>query len=240
MHRFQHRRTHLALASLALLAACGKGETPKADSTAATPRTLVAGASARAAAMPGALTKPIDQYTADEFDAFVKTLSYVGGHERDRKCKDDPACDGTKPTKKTKVLVDAVASQDSLAGSNAPQFGVVYIRALNKGALPEARYGFLPGTHNEYYVIVASDGSGGLAWTLEQLDTKARRISAVGSGKFNGCNHAWVAGPRADFKTCANAAAARDSVVRLGLALQITDDDPMWAACSQGCCIVDH
>lgn len=108
--------------------------------------------------MPGDLTKPIDKYTGAEFDAFVKQLSYTGGHERQRKCRRDPGCSGTR---RTLVLVDAVATQDSISPAVAPQFGVVYVRAINKGDAPEARYGLLPRNKQyEYYMIVTADSTG--------------------------------------------------------------------------------
>lgn len=242
MSRFQLRRAHVALVSAAALVAlaCSKSDAPPVDTakpaaTAATP-----GAAPNRKAMPGDLSKPIDAYTGDEFHDFVKKLSFGGGHERDRKCKNDPGCGGSKPTKHTKVLVDAVTTQDSIAPSNTHQFGVVYVRAINKGDAPEERYGMLPGKQYEYYMIITADSGGkGMQWRLEQLDTtpKARKHSRIGSGQFVSCNHAFVAGARADFKTCANAASAKDSTVRLGLALQAIDGDPIWASCAGGCCI---
>src|SRR6185369_7356769 len=62
----------------------------------------------------------------------------------------------------------------------------------------------------------------GMQWRLEQYDSKAKTHSKFGEGQFVACNHTWVAGARADFKTCANAAAVpgRDSVMKLGLNLQ--------------------
>jgi hypothetical protein len=244
---------HTAIASAVVLVslACSKSDAPRADTTAKTPDS--AGAATPSSApqslagparglqqrkqMPGELTKPIDSYTGDEFRDLVKKLSYVGGHERQRKCKNDPGCSGSK---RVLVSVDAVATQDSIAAGNTPQFGVVYVRAINKGNAPEARYGMLPGNQYEYYMIITADSAGtGMQWRLEQFDSKARMHSRFGTGQFVACNHTWVAGARADFKTCANAAAApgRDSVMKLGLNLQGFDDDPIWATCSNGCCV---
>ncbi len=186
--------------------------------------------------MPGDLTKPIDKYTGAEFDAFVKQLSYTGGHERQRKCRRDPGCSGTR---RTLVLVDAVATQDSISPAVAPQFGVVYVRAINKGDAPEARYGLLPRNKQyEYYMIVTADSTGtAMEWRLEQVDIKAKTHAKFGTGQFVSCSHTWVAGAQADFKTCANAAAAHDSVMKLGLNLQAGDGDPIWASCATGCCV---
>ena len=94
------------------------------DSTAAgatppAPANSVAATTPTAAALPGALTKPIDQYTGDEFYDFVQKLKWGGGVEKARKCKGDPGCSGTKPSKETKVRVDAVDGQDSISDDHA-------------------------------------------------------------------------------------------------------------------------
>ena len=253
MSRFQLRRVHVSIVSTVVLVslACSKSDAPpKADTTAKTPDSAAAAGVAapqplagaargltQRKAMPGDLTKPIDSYTGDEFRDLVRKLSYVGGHERQRKCKNDPGCSGSK---RVLVSVDAVATQDSIAAGNTPQFGVVYVRAINKGDAPEARYGMLPGNQYEYYMIISADSAGtGMQWRLEQFDSKARTHSKFGEGQFVACNHTWVAGARADFKTCANAAAVpgRDSVMKLGLNLQGFDGDPIWATCATGCCV---
>ena len=238
MIRFTCRRHRVVAVVAALaLAACSKSDkTPAPDSAAPVPPVALAQPVAKA--MPGALTKPIDQYTGSELYDFVKALRYEGGHTKDRKCKDSPGCAGTK---RIKVTVDAVATQDSLGAANAPQYGVIYIRATNKGDAEEARYGMRPGNEFEYYLIVTG-AQGNMQWRLEQLDTtpQARKHSQVGTGAFEGCQHPWKPGAQASFKTCADTSTVssmRGKTVRMGLALQGGDDDPMWAACAQGCCI---
>jgi hypothetical protein len=187
--------------------------------------------------MPGALTKPIDSFTGDEFFDFTKQLTYAGSHERERDCKNSSGCGGSKPAKKTKVQVSAVATQDSLVESNVPPFGVVYARAINKGAEEEARYGLRPGATFRYYMIVQRDSAGGMRWRLEELETKKpRRHTQIGSGTFHPCGHAWTPGARADFKTC-EAPERSDTVVTMGLLLQGGDRDPIWVGCGSGCCI---
>ena len=237
MNRFPGRCTRVALALAAI--GCSKGDAPPVDSAMPLAASAAAIGAAAPRVMPGALTKPIASYTGDEFYDFVRTLQFSGGAERERKCKNDPACGNTKAPKRTKVQVDAVATQDSISPATTPAFGVVYIRAINKGDAEEARYSLKPGPSLEYYMIVLPDAAGGMKWQLEQLDTspQSRRHASIGSGSFQGCNHAWVAGAKADFKTCANAAARGDSVVKLDLMLQGGGDDPMWASCSAGCCV---
>ncbi len=239
MKRFPSRRLSVPCAALVLLVACSRSDAPPpvTDSTAAAAvQPVVGAAAAPARAMPGTLTKPIDDYTGDELYAFVQALSFSGGQERERRCKNAAGCTGTK---RIKVQVDAVTGQDSIAPSNATQFGVIYARALNKGNAEEARYSLQPGNKFEYYMIVNTDSAGVMRWRMEQLDTtpQARRHVQVGSGTYVGCNHPWTQGARADFKTCAQAASGRDSIVQLGLVLQGINDDPLWTACSMGCCV---
>ena len=234
MNRFQRRRcTCVALAFVAV--GCSKSDAPPKD----TGKTAAASPAARAAAprvMPGALTKPIESYSGDEFHDFVTKLQFTGGVERERKCKSDPACDATKNPKRTKVFVDAVVTQDSIAPATVPEFGVVYVRAVNKGDAEEARYGLKPGPNLEYYSIIMRDSAGGMKWRLEMFDSKVRQHAAAGTGPFQSCNHAWVAGAKADFKTCSSASAGHDSAKTAGPA-QAADSDPLWAACAMGCCV---
>jgi hypothetical protein len=238
------RVRHAAVALIILVVACARKDSAlPADSgtAAAAPRALTASRSAKSShggrVFPGALAKPIDSYTGDEFYALTTQLTYAGSHERDRDCKNSSGCGGSKPSKKTKVQVSAVATQDSLAESNVPEFGVVYARAINKGAEEEARYGFRADKNVRYYMIVERDSAGGMRWRLEELDTKApRRHTQVASGKFQGCGHAWTPGARADFKTC-EAPERGDTVVTMGLRLQGSDGDPVWITCASGCCL---
>lgn len=240
-------RARIWTALFLALTACTKGDAPRTDTTAARP---LASANAPAAAsrttarqLSGALTKPLDSYTGDEFYAFVQGLSFTADSVKERKCKNDPACASSPKPKKIKVGVAAVVGQDSLSAGTTPQYGVVYIRATNKGDAEEARYSMKPGKYLEFYVVVLPDTGGTMKYRLEQLDTRAgsRQHVSIGTGPFTSCGHAWVAGAKADFKTCANSAAAHaagDSVVRLGLMLQAGSDDPMWVSCSGGCCVL--
>jgi hypothetical protein len=225
--------------------ACGRADKRPAAESAASPASARALVSARgvksARSYPGALTKPIDQYTGDELFALTQGLKYAGSHERERKCKDSPGCDGSAPTKKTLVQVSAIATQDSLSAGDAPEFGVVYLRAINRGDATEARYGMRRGNSLRYYMIVQRDSAGGLTWRLEELDTTPpRKHTSVGTGVFQGCTgheQHWTPGASADFKTCEQAERS-DTVVTLGLALQEVQGDPMWVRCSTGCCIL--
>jgi hypothetical protein len=247
VRRIQPRRIHLLLTAVAVaaLAGCSKADAPPTDSAAAaaaqnaqqTIAPAVGSGAAGRAAMPGALVKPIDDYTGDELYELVRRLTFTGGQTRQRGCKNDPGCGSTK---RTTVAVAAVATQDSIGPTTMPQYGVVYVRAINTGDAEEARYSMVPNANRyEYYLIITNDTSGkAMQWRLEQLDTTpgARRHSSAGTGRFVGCNHPWKPGARADFKTCANSASANDSIVRLGLALQGAIDDPMWTECGMGCC----
>jgi hypothetical protein len=241
---YRIRRIRSAAIALSLsLAACARTDkAPASDSAkaAAAPRAAKALVSTARSARtyPGALTRPIDAYSGDEFYDLTQQLKYAGSHERERRCKNSPDCDGTAPKKKTLVQVSAIATQDSLGAADVPQFGVVYVRAINKGDAEEARYGLRPGKSLRYYMIVNRDSAGALRWRLEELETgKPRRHAQIGTGSFQGCGHPWTPGARADFKTC-NAAERGDTVVTMGLTMQPAVSDPMWVVCAVGCCIL--
>jgi hypothetical protein len=194
------------------------------------------------APLPGQLTKPIDQYTGDEFFTFVQGLQWGGGVERDRKCKGNPQCDGTNPSQHTVVRVDAVNGQDSISATTVPANGVVSARALNRGTLDEERYGFKANRRLEYYMIVLPGNGGNGRWQFEELDTTpgARRHSSIGTGTFKPCLHPYRPGRvnRANFYTCADSPGA-DSVQKSNLLLFAAPTDPVWIACAAGCCIAD-
>lgn len=234
------RRLRSTVVMLGALAACGRADkAPSPDSASAARRALAAPGAPRAArAYPGALTKPIDEYSGDELFEFTRGLRFAGSHERERSCKGAPGCEGSAPARRTLVQVSAVATQDSLTASAVPPFGVVYVRAINRGDATEARYGLRPGNTLRYYMIVQRDSTGTMRWRLEELTTTPpRRHTSVANGTFTGCGHEqqWTAGARADFKTC-EAAERGDTVVTLGLTMQF-NDPPIWSSCGSGCCV---
>ena len=242
--------TRLGVVALvtAALAACTAKEAPRdsarADSSAAgaTPANSLAATPPSAAALPGALTKPIDQYTGDEFFQFVQRLRWGGGAERERQCKGNPGCTGENPARLTRVRVDAVDGQDSISAATVPANGVIAVRAVNRGDLVEDRYGFKPERNLEYYLIVLPGAGPNGTWRFEELDTTpgARRHTSFGTGTFRACNHPFRRGRvnRANFYTCANSPAA-DSVQRSNLMLFAPPRDPVWIDCAAGCCIID-
>jgi hypothetical protein len=88
--------------------------------------------------------------------------------------------------------------------------------------------------------VVPIGGTASASWRLEELITTQgqRAHRTIASGVFRGCNHPYVRGARADFKTCAQAAATRPA--SFGSTLQTDIDPPMWFACGFGCCIADE
>jgi len=192
--------------------------------------------------MPGQLTKPIDQYTGEEFYDFVQKLKWGGGAEKDRKCKGDPGCDGTNPSKQTVVRVDAVDGQDSLAAELSGPNGVVAVRAQNRGTLVEDRYGLKPDKQIEYYIVVLPGTGQNGRWQLEEVVTTPgnRSHTKVSDGVFRSCNHPYRPGRvnRANFYTCANSPQS-DSVQKSGLVMFDPKTDPVWVDCDHGCCLVD-
>ena len=239
MPRIPFCRARVAIACLTLaFTACAKGER-SADSAAAAGKATVAPSTLAARpAMPGALTKPIDQYSGDEMYTLVQHLKWVGQHTRSRDCRNAVGCGGLHPTKKTDVEVGAVDTQDNLSDENVPPDGVIYIQATNKGEDEEARYGLQPtkGGKIEYYMIATKDAIGPLQWRLEELDTTPQHRShkKISAGTIVGCTgHPVIPGARADFRSCNWK--GTDSVQKAYLTLEGVQD-PMWSACAWGCC----
>lgn len=240
----------VALVAGATLAACTSKERPR-DTTqggattgaAPAPANTLATTPPAAANLPGALTKPIDQYTGDELYEFVQRLQWGGGAEKDRKCRGNPGCDGTNPSRRTLVRVDAVNGQDSISTTTVPANGVVSVRAINRGNLTEDRYGFKPERNLEYFLIVLPGTGANATWRFEELDTTpgARRHTSVGTGTFKPCNHPYRPGRvnRVNFYTCENSPTASDSVQRSNLMMFAPPTDPIWIECAAGCCIVN-
>lgn len=247
------KRTTTVRASTSLLvlvlaiAACTTKEQKPADTSAAAirpdsaSRQLATTPGAAAASLPGALARSIDSLSGAELRDFVRGLRWGGGQERQRRCQGDPACSGTKPGKTTLVRVDAVDGQDSLTTAGLPANGVIAAKLENKGSLEEQRFHLKPGARYEYYVIVYGGDSTG-TWRLEELESVGSAYShrTVERGVFRPCNHPFERGARADFKSCAAAAAAHTQ----GLMLQGSGDssltDPIWVSCAFGCCIMDQ
>ncbi|HEX7977633.1 MAG TPA: hypothetical protein VF461_03470 [Gemmatimonadaceae bacterium] len=232
------------LAGSTLLACSSKERAPdtaRAAGGATPPAPANAVAAAPTESLPGRLTKPVDQYTGDEFYALVQRLPWGGGAERDRPCKGDPGCGGDKPSKHTRVKLDAVDGQDSISVKNVPTNGVVAVRAINNGGITEDRYGFKPAKNLQYYLVVlpgATDSTG--RWQFVELDTTsgARRISIAGAGTFTPCNHPFKKNRanRANFYTCPESLAA-DSAQKSNLVMFAPPKPPVWTACAEGCCI---
>ena len=217
-------------------------DSARADSGAgagAVPPNTLATTPPAAAALPGQLTKPLDQYSGDEFYDLVQRLKWGGGADVSRACKGSPGCGSTK---ETMVRVDAVDGQDSLSATAVPTNGVVEMRALNKGSEVEDRYGFKPDKKLEYYLVVLPANGNASSWRLEELDTTpgARKHSSVGTGKFTPCNHPFQPRRvnRANFHTCADSHMS-DTVQKSGLVMFDPKKDPLWTDCAQGCCLAD-
>jgi hypothetical protein len=231
-----------AMASLLTATACARGkesgDSVPADSTAAASRALVGTGAPAQPSLPGALEKPLAQYTADEFFAFTHGLAFGGGIDKPRKCKASTGCE-VRGGKLTSARVDAVDGQDSLSATVVPPNGVVAVRARNTGAYEEARYGLRAGAEYEYYVVVLPDTGGTARWSMQQLVTTAgaRALTEVGQGTFRACPHVSKGSYRANFHTCEDAHLA-DSVVKMRLLLQEAISDPIWVKCGSGCCEV--
>jgi hypothetical protein len=170
----------------------------------------------------------------------TRQLRFAGGVERGRRCRGQAACRGARPTATTRIRVDAVTGEDSLSAGALPPNGVIAARAINRGQLSDTMYNMRPGAAYENYLIVLPVAGGATAtWRLEELTTTtgARTHRTVASGTFRACNHPFAQGPRADFKTCAQAATTRPAA--FGLILQDGIESPIWIGCLAGCCTAD-
>jgi hypothetical protein len=232
----------IAFAAMSALG-CGQAKEARPDTGAAAARAPAAApvAASVAAAQPGALPKPVDQMTGDELYAFTHGLTFTGGQERQRRCRGQAACRGPNPTRFTRIRIDAVGGEDSLTtGPGLSANGTVAARGLNRGQLADSLYGMQPGQAYEFYLIVLPGPQGGNAtWRLEELTTTpgSRSHRSIMTGAFKGCNHPFVRGARADFKTCAQAAPVRQA--SFGALLQTEIDPPIWISCAAGCCTSD-
>jgi hypothetical protein len=188
--------------------------------------------------LSGDLTKPIAEYTGNEFFSLVRGLRFSPSVERQRRCRGNQDCTGAG-TRRTRVRIDAVTDADSLAAGNLPQFGVIAARAVNRGADDEGRYGMRSGGRYSYYLIVTPAGPNAATWILQEMDVQGvqRSHRTIASGRFVPCRHAYQRGARADFQTCGQAAAVRRASI--GALLQGGDDPPIWIGCASGCCTAE-
>jgi hypothetical protein len=233
-----------AVAIALITSACSSGERRPSDSSAAAGSAAASASQAAPAAqlaqaqsLPGALAKPLEQYTGDELDAFVRGLRFTGGVERQRRCR-EAGCAGPQPAQSVQVRVDAVDAQDSISAQALPPNGVVVARATSRGQGTEQRYGMRPGPANSYYLVVLRVGQTATAtWRLVELTTTGAQHAhrTVATGSFVECRHPFVRGSRADFKTCAEAAVRPAAFGRF---LQ-DPDPPIWLSCASGCCTAD-
>ncbi|HEY4130227.1 MAG TPA: hypothetical protein VGM50_06395 [Gemmatimonadaceae bacterium] len=232
--------------------ACGKAERHQPDSA-----TTGAGAAGGAggqpgaealrgqtlptAPQPGALAKPVDSYSGDELYDFTRRIAFVGGVERDRRCRGHADCRDRARNRFTRIRVDAVDQEDSLSSTSVSPNGAVVIRASNRGEFADSMYNMHPGPNYEYFLIVLPASQGTKAhWRLEELDLTSaakRTHRTVSQGTVTECNHPFRRGARADFKSCATAATIRPA--SFSPMQGPINDEPIWFACAAGCCTAD-
>lgn len=231
----------LAAGSVVMVAvACAKGaEKAKGESTAA----AAPPAAAAPAPPPGALTKPIDQYSGDELYALTRQLQYGGGGQHGRRCRGRPGCRGPNARDSTLIQIDGIVGDDSLSAAGLPANGAIAVRALNQGPFADSAYNMRPGTQYENYLIVLPiPNSATASWRLEELTTTAgsRSHRPLATGNLRQCTgpgHVFQRGPHADFKTCEQAATVRPAAFRA--ILQGDGGPPIWFGCAFGCCTAD-
>jgi hypothetical protein len=221
-----------------MVMACGKSDKGggKTESTAAAPPPTPA-------PLPGALTKPIDQYSGDEFFALTRQLQYGGGGPHGRRCRGRAGCRGPNARDTTVIQVDGIVGDDSLSATNVPVNGALAVRAVNRGQFADSLYNMRPDTTYENYLIVTPvPNSATVSWRLEELATRAgaRAHRTLATGTVRECTgpgHQFQRGPRADFKTCEQAAQVRPAA--LGMVIQGDVGPPIWFGCAVGCCTTD-
>jgi hypothetical protein len=191
-------------------------------------------------ALSGDLTKPLAQYTGAQFATLVRPLRYGQGATRARRCRGPVECTAGR---QVNVRIDAVADADSLGANNLSPYGVIAARIRNTGAEMEARYNMRGGAQYTYYLIIQRGAAGQANWILEELDRQGSSVThrTVASGRFTPCNHPFVRGARADFRTCADSpAAGRATLQPVSFSPQGgPDDPPVWVACALGCCVAE-
>jgi hypothetical protein len=231
-------RAFVAAVALVALAACGGKDTGRADSAARLNVAQVPAAAQRAPG-PGELTKPLADYTGEEFYQLTQTLQYAGANERTRRCR-GAGCEAGNPPATTRLRVEGIVREDSVGLVNVPPFGVIVARGRNLGGRPDAMYGMRPGAPYSYFlVILPPTAPGGAArWQIEQLDAQGvnRAHSPLTTGFARGCNHPFRPGARSDFRTCADTSTVRPASLRFqGGNLEA----PWWFNCDDGCCTTD-
>jgi hypothetical protein len=228
-------RAFVAAAALIALAACGRKDSSTTDSAALN---VAQSPAALRTPGPGELTKPLADYSGDEFYQLTQTLQYAGANERTRRCRGQ-GCDTGNPPRSTRLVVEGIVGEDSVDVANVPQFGVIVSRGRNLGGLPDAMYGMRPGNRFSYFlVILPPTAVGGAArWQIEQLDVAGtnRAHSPLTTGFARGCNHPFRRGPGADFRTCADTTTVRPA----SMLLQGGGESPWWFNCDDGCCTTD-
>lgn len=191
------------------------------------------------APQPGALAKGLETYSGDELFDLTRRLAFVGGTERQRRCRGHADCGARASTRFTRVRVDAVDQQDSLSATTLSPNGVIAVRASNRGTDVDSMYNMRPGANFEYFLVVLPAASGAKArWRLEELDlTEGKRTHrTVSTGTVTECNHPYRRGARADFKTCATAAVVKPASF---VPVQGDLEEPIWFDCALGCCTAD-
>lgn len=233
------RRYVSAVLAVVAVAACSKGEKAGGGGAQSSQATARGTTVPPVPGQPGALPKPIDQMTGEELYAFTRQLTFGGGVERERRCRGRRGCGGARPTDSTVMRVDAVEGEDSLSAGGIATNGVIGARALNKGSLADSVYNTQPGADREYFLLVLPAAGGTATWRLEELTTApgSRAHRSVATGRFNGCGHPFQRGARADFKTCAQAAAVRPAAFHKFF--QTDGEPPIWIGCAAGCCTAD-
>ena len=183
--------------------------------------------------LPGALDKPITDYTSVELRQFVAGLNPVPGPSQERCSVAPPGCDP-----KTRAQITVYDGQQGVgpANANGNNYGTIVMKMTNTGpasAPTEFMFGLEAGNF-EYY-MVAKKKSSDMSWELYRVPTDDPNAepTLTKSGDFAACpGHTQRPSAKGEFSTCDKAPHTNNTPG----ALRGGESDPAWMTCSAGCC----
>ncbi len=189
------------------------------------------------------LTKPVTDYTGDEFQTVVSAL-YFGGSAVDDVMTSDTGMGAPQPPGDAELMIEAMSEANRVDLNDVGNFGTVVARLRNLGGGSDPTFGTTPGASHEYYVVVTpGTSSDTAAFTIVRLtrgpnpaiQPRGRTgiiapcavdepAPSYSSARFGGCVH------RGDV-----AEAERTSFFGVRT-LWAQGRGSAWVSCSAGCC----
>lgn len=190
------------------------------------------------------LTKPVTDYTGDQFQAVVSAL-YFGGSAVDDVVDPDTGAAAPQPPGGAELMVEAMSEANQVNLNDVGNFGTVVARLRNLGGGSDPTFGTTPGASHEYYIIVTpGTRADTAAFTIVRLtrgpnpsiDPRGRTgiiapcaddeaAPSYSSARFGGCTHRG-----------ATATAERPGFFGVGTLWAQEGRGSIWVSCSAGCC----